>query len=117
MTEIIKGTWNLRENQVHVVFLDKNHPPNGGIENATSQIDEQMPAGVEYTKVYLIPSIKQPQVQDFPLSYECIGQCLYNGSKRDNHETLDNKDVPKLFAIQLMFLAMNRNCTYDQGLL
>ena len=36
MTEIIKGTWNLKENSVHVVFLDKNHPPNGGIENATS---------------------------------------------------------------------------------
>ena len=117
MIDIIKGTRSLEENSVHVAYLDKNHPPNGGIENATNLIDEQMPAGVDYVKVYLVPQIQQATVPGYPLSYECIGQCLYNGTKRENHETLDNKDVPGLFAIQLMFLAMNHNCTYDQGLL
>ena len=99
LINIIKGTQNLTENSVHVAYLDKNHPPNGGIENVTSLIDEQMPTGVEYAKVYLVPLIQQATVPGYPLSYECIGQCLYNGSKRENHETLDNTDVPKLFAI------------------
>jgi len=38
---------------------------------------------------------------------------MHNGAARDNHETIDNNDLPKLFAIQLNFLAMNRNAVYD----
>lgn len=60
--EIINETANLKPNCVHVVFLDKNHPPNGGIEAATDIIDSNMPAGVEYQKLYLHPEVKNAKV-------------------------------------------------------
>jgi hypothetical protein len=46
LIDIIKQTKNLQNNQIHIVYMDKNHPPNGGIEAATSIIDENMPTGV-----------------------------------------------------------------------
>jgi len=40
-----------------VVYLDKNHPANGGIESATKLIDQSVAKGIEYSKLYLIPEI------------------------------------------------------------
>ena len=56
-------------------------------------------------------------VKDYPFSYKFIAQCLYNGYHRSDHETLDNSDIPKLFAIQMMFLNLNRRCVFDEPLL
>ena len=47
----------MKLNEVRIIFLDKNHPI-GGIKNATKLIDQKMPGGVEYSKVYLIPKVE-----------------------------------------------------------
>jgi len=36
---LIKETSNLGKNEVRVVYFDKNHPPNGGAQQATSMVD------------------------------------------------------------------------------
>ena len=41
---------------------------------------------------------------------------MANGLGRSDHETLDNSDLPTLFAVQLKFMSLNTNCTYDQAL-
>ena len=40
----------------HVVFLDKNHPPNGGIKRALQDIDKftEKANGVAVKKLYLV---------------------------------------------------------------
>jgi hypothetical protein len=38
--------------------MDKNHPPEAtGVGSVTKYIDENMPSGIEYSKLYLIPKI------------------------------------------------------------
>jgi len=69
-----------------------------------------MPSGVKYTKLHLIPQVENELIDGFPFSYELVGQSLYNGFHRKEHGTLDNSDVPKLFAIILMFLNLNKKC-------
>ena len=32
LVEMIKETKRLKSNQIHLIYMDKNHPPNGGIE-------------------------------------------------------------------------------------
>jgi deoxyadenosine/deoxycytidine kinase len=43
---------------VHIIFLDKNHPPNG-IQKAVQTIDESISKDVIIKKLYLVPDIKQ----------------------------------------------------------
>lgn len=38
---------------------------------------------------------------------------MHNGLHRNEHETLDNSDVPKLMSILLKFMSLNKNCSYD----
>ena len=76
-----------------------------------------MPKNIEYQKVYFKPEISAKIAEEYPFSYNFIAQCLFNGTHRSNHETLDNSDVPKLFAIQMMFLNLNKRCVFDQALL
>ena len=54
---MISETKNMKINEVRIIFLDKNHPI-GGINNATKLIDQKMPGGVEYSKIYLIPKVE-----------------------------------------------------------
>ena len=107
--ELIKGCAKLKEGQVRIIYLDKNHPPNGGIAGSVGVIDQYMPKGVQYTKLHLIPDRKKPQIPEFPFSYELMAQSFYNASKREVHETIDNTDIPKIFAIQIMFMKMSKN--------
>jgi hypothetical protein len=92
--------------------MDKNHPANA-IENVLRVIQPIMPKSVEYSFVYLVPEITNQSVDQFPFSYEFFGQCFCNGQNRKDHATLSNENVPKLFAIQLMFLLMNKNIAFN----
>ena len=58
---------------MHIIYMDKNHPPNGGIEAVTNLVDENMPKNIEYTKLYLVPKITKPLVENYPFSYEFLG--------------------------------------------
>ena len=49
---------------------------------------------LKYSKLVLIPEIYNKKVKDFPFSYEFIAQTLHNGSKREYHENLNNRDIP-----------------------
>jgi len=42
---------------------------------------------------------------------------MHNGATRKDHETIDNSDLPKLFAIQINFFTMNKNYVYNTTLL
>ena len=70
LISMIKNTKNLKENQLKIIYLDKNHPAAGGIGAAVSKIDQYMPEGVSYTKLYLIPEIEKPLIEPYPFSYE-----------------------------------------------
>lgn len=74
LIQIIKDTKQLKKNSIHVVYMDKNHPPNGGIESATKIIDDNMSLpgtkGVKYKKLFLCPEITKPCVDNYPFSFE-----------------------------------------------
>lgn len=108
LTSLIRNTSNLKPGAHHIIFLDKNHPPNGGIQGVTQLIDNEIPKGIQYQTLYMIPTRKNETILDFPFSYEFVAQNLHNGLNRDKHDTLDNSNIPKLFAISLMFLNMNK---------
>jgi hypothetical protein len=64
-----------------------------------------------------VPKITSPTIKGLPFSYEFVSQCLFNGLHRENHGTLDNSDLPKLFAVLFKFMLMNKNIAYDEDLL
>jgi hypothetical protein len=90
LKKIIQDSILMKSNETLLVFLDKNHPINGGIENAVKLIDENMPSGVLFCKVYLIPEIKNDTIKGYPFSYQFLTHCLFSGLHRENHATLDN---------------------------
>ena len=50
-------------------------------------------------------------------SNELMAQSFYNATKREQHETIDNTDIPKVFAIQIMFMKMSKNNEYTDWFL
>ena len=55
-----------------VIYLDKNHSPDGVASDTSKFIDENMTDGIPYSKLYLAPQINnilEHQISDFPVSY------------------------------------------------
>jgi len=46
-----------------------------------------------------------------------MAQVFANACKRENHETLDNTDLPKVFGVILMFLGFNLNVNFNNEFL
>ena len=42
---------------------------------------------------------------------------MYNGAFRDDHDTIDNSNLPKFFALQLRFLTLNRGRYWTKEML
>ena len=42
--------------QTHVIFLDKNHPPNA-LDRTVNDIIDNVPPGVISKKIYLVPEV------------------------------------------------------------
>ena len=80
-------------------------------------IEKNLPTGVKYSKIYLVPQITNETIENYPFSYEFLGQVLYAGSNRKDHATLTNENVPKLFCIMFMFLNMNKRTKFNGKLL
>mmetsp|Transcript_18974 Transcript_18974/g.32415 ORF Transcript_18974/g.32415 Transcript_18974/m.32415 type:complete len:316 (-) Transcript_18974:662-1609(-) len=109
---MVKETASMKPGEVRVIYFDKNHPIQGGLDNAIDTIDSNMPPNVPYQKTYLSPLCRGKLVPpNYPFSYTFLAQCLHNGANRSEHETLDNSDLPKLFGIMLMFFNLNRGFT------
>ena len=96
-----------------VIYLDKNHPANGGIEAAAKLIDLAVAPGTEYCKIHLVPEMKNELIKSFPFSYEFLGQCLYSGKQRKDHPTLNNANIPHLYSIMFLFFNFNRNKRFE----
>lgn len=61
---------------VHVIFVDKNHPVNG-IAKTRQLIVQNLPqTGTECKLLYLVPKITNP-ILNYPLSLEFFLQCHY----------------------------------------
>ena len=73
-----------------------------------------MPSNVVYTKVFLIPKIEKPKMKDLPFSYEYMAQVFANALRRDDHETLDNSDIPKVFNIIWLFLGFSKHIRFNK---
>lgn len=57
----MKGNWN-----AHLIFIDKNHPPNG-LDRTILDISEYAKPNTIVKKLFLAPIIEKP-MNDYPLS-------------------------------------------------
>ena len=99
---------------MRVIYLDKNHHPKDGVKPVVQAIDKYMPSNVVYTKVFLIPKIEKPKMKDLPFSYEYMAQVFANALRRDDHETLDNSDIPKVFNVIWLFLGFSKHIRFNK---
>lgn len=56
-------------------------------------------------------------MQDYHFSYQYMAQVLANAAKREDHETLDNSDIPKVFNVIFMFLGFSRGVNFNKSFL
>jgi hypothetical protein len=119
LIKIIQDTASLGSASVQLVFLDKNHPPNG-LNTVRSLLDLHIPRqDLVVHKLYLIPEQQASctLLFDYPFSLEFISQILTYGLNRKEHGTLDNQNLPKLFGVILMFLRMNKGIKFNAAFL
>lgn len=100
----------------HIIFVDKNHPPNG-IKNTARQIQENLREGTQLTTLYLIPEGKEDTLPNYPFSANFFLQCFLRCKRREVHETLDNSDMTKLSSILFMFLKMYNGVEFNKDFL
>jgi hypothetical protein len=81
-------------------------------------IINNIPAGVNSHKLYLIPEIKANAcLPQFPISSSFLLQALMRGQNRKEHPTLDNSDPVKMLEIQLMFNKLNCMVNFNESFL
>ena len=104
----------------HIVFLDKNHPPNA-IDFTLNEVRKNKPSQVNLKFVMLTPYCRDPFVlnrdsefqQVYPFSLSMLVQCLLRARDRDLHETLEG-DVYHKMAVVLMMFQLYQGFTLDQ---
>jgi hypothetical protein len=87
---------------VHVIFVDKNHPPNA-LDKTIKSVKEKAPQGSKVRCLYMVPRILQKPVPGYPFSASFFMQCFYRIMKRDEHETLSNSDPVLAVSVLFMF--------------
>ena len=114
--KLIKECNSKNTKHVHVIFLDKNHPPNAFPKVTTEMIDQNKPSGVHLTKIHLIPEIHNP-IPGYPLSTSFFFQCYLRCKRREGHETIDNSDPFLTAQIVFMFCRMYKGISFDKKFL
>lgn len=101
----------------HVIFVDKNHPPNG-MKNTLNDIFDSIPADVDFKVCYMVPDMTgQELVDGYPLSAQFMLTCLHRLQHRTDHATLNNDDPIKAAQIQFMFIKMLEGSRFDEKLI
>ena len=75
----------MAQNETKFILLDKNHHPNGGLFQTSYLIDENMPWGMRYSKISLVPEIVSERIKRYPFSYEFVAQTILNDSQYDEY--------------------------------
>ena len=114
----IQFACSTKSGNTHVLFLDKNHPPNGLNRVIKDLKDFVRGSGVSVKKLYLVPDCPKGSVPGFEAFSDRFLTQIYSwGQCRTTHETLDNSDPTKMVDVQTMFLGMNRNLSFDSQFL
>ena len=88
----------------HVIFLDKNHPPNA-IDQTVEAARSHSP-DTEVRVVGLIPNSQEPLAigrDEYPFSLSFLVQCLMRVKDREQHETLTGPLEKRLSVVFMMF--------------
>lgn len=112
---IVRATEKAKE-KTHVVFLDKNHPPNG-IQKAVNTVKSECPRNCRLFLHALVPKCEIPfsnckRKVFYPFSLEFLLTCLHRIQNRTNHQNLQGKTT-KTLNVGLMFFNMFRNVELD----
>ena len=62
----------MKEKETRVIFLDRKCHNQVGVLALAQMIDQNMPWGIPYCKIHLLPECKGPKMEDFPFSYEFV---------------------------------------------
>ena len=96
---------NTSKNTLQVLFVDKNHPPNG-IDKAMGLITADGAKNVDLKIIAIAPFFENgSKIHNLPFSLGFVETCLKRSLARPEHETLRG-DAIKVFDIILMFCRM-----------
>jgi hypothetical protein len=101
---------------ISIVFLDKNHPPNG-IEGLMRELTEKCSRSRDIIVIGLVPECSQPFTYggSYPFSIHLLIQCLLRIKDRAEHLTLQGS-LAKRAGIVCMFFKMFKGCDFDDCL-
>lgn len=115
--DILEDCRYLKDGECRLIFLDKNHPGNS-LDPVLEAIENHLPRKIARQLVYLTPpETKNATLPHLPFSLSFMAQVLANGALRENHPTLDNRDLANAFAVIIMFAGFNWNTSFDVNFL
>jgi len=105
--------------QVHVLFIDKNHPPNA-VSSTLKELSKIQPKGISKLElVALVPDCTQKFTNsrgmgssEYELSFTFLVQCLKRTIGRQEHETMVGSPAKKA-AVVLMMFSMYRDVRFS----
>lgn len=112
---------NVGDGHTHVIFMDKNHPPNN-ISRVSKDIEVLAKNAGRNTYVralYLVPEgpkNKNAYLYDYPeYSEKYVAQVFGWAQTRTDHETLDNSNPANVLEVQTMFLRLNKKAVFNKA--
>lgn len=111
-------TINASANLLHILFVDKNHPPNG-FEKAVTLLKIDLKKTIDLKIIAIAPKIVNPLKighNEYPFSLNFLFTCLARSLARKDHETLKGNPI-KVFDVILMFFNMYRGVKINKSIL
>ena len=82
--------YEMAENETRVIYIDNENSHDRRVLMTNHMIDKHMDWDIPYSKVYLVPEIKNEKMPGFPFSYEFVAQTLYHSLKKSDYQ--NNED-------------------------
>lgn len=102
--------------ETRVIYLDNQLFPKDQVFGTSVLIDQNVPYGVPYCKLQIIPDITNKYIHSFPFSYEMIAQTIFNGISNEPVHHQKIMCEPDMFAIKykMKYILNHRGVVYDQ---
>ena len=98
---------------VHVLVLDKNHPPNA-IGKTLETLRRRVPRGRQLKTVLVLPETQPASVggKKFPMSFSLLLQAMVRLKDRPDHDTLTGS-LPKRLRVLLFMYSLYANTSFQ----
>ena len=99
--------------ETRFIYLDKAHSVQQGALATSQLIDQNIPWGIPYSKLYLIPEFDTEQMKTYPFTYEFNARAFCNSMNQFDNPCIAREAILSNFSVELKHFLDHKNVHFD----